>query len=320
MNILTSLARFFSSGLYDYNKYKVDILKAVLPFIVILGHLYQEGIMCLSIFVDLTIIAMFLFFAMSGYGLVISYITKKDYLNGFLSRSLLKLYLPYIFVFILFVIYRFFHGIDQKELLKTVGLMSFIPTSWYIYVLSFLYIAFYVCFKYIRFYDSNFVKYNTILKSVIVCLVIFAYCFIAPHIGISHWRYDKCPAFCVGVFFALFNNSFLRKGKRLHVILFLFCAFLLIPPHGMIKPFIYPFIVFNLLYIVEIKTVNRIIKFLSSISLEMFIIQFLPIYIVIQDIGVNNPKLSIPFVFILDIIMGYLLHLLVNKIFKKIRK
>ena len=65
---------------------------------------------------------------------------------------------------------------------------------------------------------------------------------------------------------------------------------------------------------------NRIIKFLSSISLEMFIIQFLPIYIVIQDIGVNNPKLSIPFVFILDIIMGYLLHLLVSKIFKKIRK
>lgn len=55
-----------------------------------------------------------------------------------------------------------------------------------------------------------------------------------------------------------------------------------------------------------------IVKFLSTISLEMFIIQFIPIYIMMNDLHVKSTLLMVVGVLLLDIILAYLMHLIVR--------
>ena len=143
---------FLNHPLYDYDRQKADLLKAIFPFCIIIHHLAKYKLPGISIFDWIGIWVMYLFFAMSGYGLVISYLKRTEYIEGFLHRSLPKLFIPYIITFILFAIYRFFDGmnfVDQIALFQNKGLFSFIPTSWFIYILSLLYIFFFIVFRYL---------------------------------------------------------------------------------------------------------------------------------------------------------------------------
>ena len=143
---------FLNHPLYDYDRQKADLLKAIFPFCIIIHHLAKYKLPGISIFFLIGIWVMYLFFAMSGYGLVISYLKRTEYIEGFLHRSLPKLFIPYIITFILFAIYRFFDGmnfVDQIALFQNKGLFSFIPTSWFIYILSLLYIFFFIVFRYL---------------------------------------------------------------------------------------------------------------------------------------------------------------------------
>ena len=210
--MLNYVKNSLNHSLYDYDKQKSNLLKAIFPFLIIIHHLEKYHLPGIEIFGWIGIWVMYLFFAMSGYGLVISYIKKPDYINGFLRRSLPKLFIPYLITFLLFVIYRYIEGVDQIELFKTKGLFSFIPTSWFIYVLALFYIFFFVVFKY--------VKSGVVVKILLTSALVIAYCVIAPYIGISHWRYDKCPAFIIGMVFALTNCSSIKeKFVRRHVLL-----------------------------------------------------------------------------------------------------
>ena len=120
------IKKFLNHSLYDYDKQKANLLKSILPFIIIVHHLANlkfEGIGKIGSLGDP---AMYTFFAMSGYGLVVSYKKNVEYINGFLRRSLPKLFIPYFIALVLFVVYRYIEGIDQFELLRTKGLFSFL--------------------------------------------------------------------------------------------------------------------------------------------------------------------------------------------------
>ena len=257
---------------------------------------------------------------MSGYGLVISYIKKPDYINGFLRHSIPKLFIPYLITFVLFVVYRYFEGVDQIELFKSVGLLSFIPTSWFIYILALFYVFFFVVFKY--------VKSNTAIKVILASVLVIAYCVIAPYIGIAHWRYDKCPAFIVGMAFALLNSSikvkFVRWQLGVTTIILLFLLFLLILQHRyMLDPYLYSSVMFLLMFVLPYRgggaRICTAVNFFSSISLEMFIIQYIPIYLVMDhlvfDKSYSSTAIIIALVLVLDVVLAYVM----NKIVKKMK-
>ena len=296
--------------LYDYDKQKADLLKAIFPFCIIIHHLAKYKLPGISIFDWIGVWVMYLFFAMSGYGLVISYIKKKDYINGFLRRSLPKLFIPYFITFILFTIYRFFDGMDlsvQINLFRSTDLMSFIPTSWFIYILSLFYLFFFVVFRYINS--------NIFFKVLLTSGLVIGYCLIAPHIGIAHWRYDKCPAFVVGMMFALFDNH-KEKFVLWQVLLAMFAFFCLLSLSfgHWLDSLCYPFIMFFIMFIFPGGGVinNRIIKLFSSISLEMFIIQYIPIYLVMDHFPLEKSFFStliiIFIVLVLDVLLAYMMR------------
>lgn len=215
------MKHFFTHKLYTYDKQKMNFMKAILPLIIIIHHIVPYGyndISAINIIASWGDIVMYIFFAMSGYGLVTSYLKNSEYLNGFLQKSLKKLFIPYFIAMFLFIVYRWFDGVDQLDLLRTGGLYSFVPTSWYIYVLSYFYIFFFVIFRY--------VKTNNIVKVLLVCALVYGYYLIAPYLGVSPWRYDRCPAFCIGMLFALFNKQILNSFTRWHVLVVLSCLVL----------------------------------------------------------------------------------------------
>lgn len=308
--------------MWDYDKSKVILLKIILTLVVILHHIYNEGFPAIGFIGAIGgNIAMYLFFAMSGYGLTISYLKNENYIYGFLHRSLTKLYIPYIIALIAFVIYRYAEGIDQIALLKEKGLLSFVPTSWFIWVLSYFYIFFFIVFRY--------VKASNLTKVLLTCALVMAYVFIAPYLGFESHRYNRCPSFCVGMFFALYNDPIKKKFVRWHAwfVLIVLLALLGLRVAHCFDPIIYPIALFILMYIFKGVRELRITKFLSSISMEMFIIQFLPIYIAINDLHLTSTIGVVVFVLIVNVTLAYAMHLLVkvilrykNNVFVKLKK
>lgn len=155
-------------------------------------------------------IVMYIFFAMSGHGLVISYIKNEHYINVFFTKIFNQTVYS-LFCCASFIIYRYFEGIDQVTLFKVNGLYSFVPTSWYIWTLSYFYIFYFLVFRY--------VKSNIFIKVVLTCALVSGYIIIAPLIGIESWRYTRCPAFCIGMLFGLFDNTIRTKFVRWHALI-----------------------------------------------------------------------------------------------------
>ena len=314
---MSKLKDFLKHELYTYDKQKMNLLKAILPLIIIIHHIAPYGYNGIQTIASLGDIVMYIFFAMSGYGLVTSYLRNDEYLNGFLKKSLTKLFIPYLVAMLLFVVYRYINGIDNIELLKTKGLFYFVPTSWYIYVLSYFYIFFFIVFKY--------AKTNNIIKVLLVCLLIYAYCLLTPTLGIESWRYNRCPAFCIGMIFALCDKYIRSRFVRRHILLVLFFLICIYPLRYSIHwriysflPLYYATIFFLFMYIIGNVKQLRITKFLSSISLEMFIIQYIPIYIFVNNLNLTSTTVVVSVVIILDIIIAYLMHKAIKPITKRI--
>lgn len=302
------IKNFLKTHLYDYDKQKANLLKSILPFVIIVHHLANlkfEGIGKIGSLGDP---AMYIFFAMSGYGLVISYKKNVGYINGFLRRSLPKLFIPYLIALVLFVVYRYIEGIDQFDLFMTKGLFSFVPTSWFIYILSLFYIFFFVCYR--------FIKSNIVIKTVFTAILVIGYCFLAPYMGISPWRYYRCPAFIVGMVFALMDESIKEKFVRWHILVAigLLMCMIKLPFGHRLDFFYYPSIIFFVMYSLPGGRL-RIVSFFSSISLEMFIIQFIPIYIVTNHIVLEKNFIStlivVPLVLVLDVLIAFVMHKMV---------
>lgn len=317
---------FLHHPLYDYDKVKVNWLKAILPILIIIHHIANLGVPGTSIDtvprldspIILTIgswgnIVMWIFFAMSGYGLVISYLKTPAYIEGFLPRSFLKLFLPYLCALVLFVIYRWAEGVDQIALFRAKGFYTFVPTSWFIFVLSYFYVFFYLVFKYVRT--------DVITKVFVVCGLVILYCFVARHMGISPHRYSRCPGFMIGMFMALLSGAIRQNLNRGHILAMIGLLAISIKtgPYN-IAPYFYTTIVFLIMYIMRPLKEFGIVKFLSSISLEMFIIQYIWIYIAVFDLHIVSSWGIVAVVITGDVITAYFLHLIIKKIGTSLKK
>lgn len=74
------------------------------------------------------------FFFMSGYGLTCGLMKKKDYLQGFLSKRLLNIFVPYVIVAIAWIGLEIIGGGDkhlQEQLLKHLQFDTFNPFGLY---------------------------------------------------------------------------------------------------------------------------------------------------------------------------------------------
>ena len=128
-------------------------IQGVACIAVILHHLVQQvsgyGVIDkgpITIFNDIGIFITAIFFFISGYGLMTSYLNKPDYLDRFLLKRLPTVLIPFWFINILGVILnRFLYGPINSPLeifFDITGLTLINGNGWFIIEITILYVIF----------------------------------------------------------------------------------------------------------------------------------------------------------------------------------
>ena len=135
----------------------------------------------------------------------------------------------------------------------------------------------------------------------------------------AEYRYKRCPSFCVGMIFALFDEVIRKRFVRWQILLALLLLIIMINfSHLPLNPLFYSSILFLSMYAIKDIKEMRIVKFISSISLEMFIIQYIPINTIICDFHFKSTFIVIILVITHDIILAYIMHRIISTISKNI--
>ncbi|MCI5982920.1 MAG: acyltransferase [Bacteroidales bacterium] len=304
------MSSFLSAHLYAYDKSKNLLLKATLPILIIINHVLSRiptnGWELIEHHGGH--LAMFAFFGMSGYGLMYSYLHRENYLNGFLKRSFIKLFVPYFTALILFFIFKLTQGISPIEYICNTHWLSYVTYSWFVFCLACFYLFFYIVFK--------FVKTQDLLKVLIVCGLVFAYVLTLKLQATFPYIYIRCLAFCVGLLIAMFDRQIRTILVRWQAwgimvglaILIYVLHFVYLIDSTSIWSILVTIIMFLFLYSIPSIPQTRIGNLFGSISYEMYIIQGIAIDIVLQNMGVTSFYMAIPIILVIDVVLAYAVH------------
>ena len=155
-----------------------------------------------------------IFFFYSGYGLMLSLNKKSDYMTHFIRKRLLTIVIPYIVTNFVYIIVSELYGnhISLLNALKSfVKGNTLVPYSWYVVVIFFLYLAFYLSFRWLD-----------IKKGTIVCIVLnIAYIVAAFLAGFEEYWYNTAFAFSFGILFYINCEKIFALFKKRDIIKFI---------------------------------------------------------------------------------------------------
>lgn len=275
---------FFSAETVCISKGKSATLKSIMAILIVLHHLSLQGIPFLQMFHSwgAPIVSIFLF--LSGYGLMKSLIFKgKTYLSDFFRHRLLKsIIVPFL---IAWGIYRILNiantpsfSLEFKELIFN-GI-TVLPHSWFMFAILFFYIFFYVSY---RFFSGR--------SSFWVLIVLF----VLYEVWCQYWNYDRCWyisafSFPTGILFGKYEDNIIRFLKNsisyavvipINLIIIALCIFIKMEIAYLFVYILIPMTFAVLLFKVKIEKLLtfRTIKFLSTISLEIYLSQGISMFL-----------------------------------------
>lgn len=144
-------------------------------------------------FVNLGYILVGIFFFCSGYGLYMSMSSKPDYLKGFIGRH----FRPVIFCYLI-----------ANSVFYLVG-EELSGYNWYIYAILYLYLAFFLCFRYTQ-------KERTAVILLLCSIVLYiAFCDFST---VGTWSYNTVGVFAVGLLFAKYREKLIEFFGRRYVL------------------------------------------------------------------------------------------------------
>lgn len=275
---------------------------------IVLHHLVQqigaENAGGLTWLEDMGVCFVGVYFFYSGYGLIQSYLTKKDYLRGFFRKRLPAVLVPFYVCIFLFVLQEVCCGAsygvkDYIAYLSGVWLIN--GHMWYIVEIFFLYLFFWFFFRICRKETYAYIG------MVSVCIFMVLQSLILGHGDKwfqGEWWYNTTLLFPLGMLFARFEKRiliFVRKYYKAAIVLVsasyiaLMKATLFMLEHygywteyngriGMegyldkLKtlsvqlPMVICFAALILLIGQKVKCSNAALKFLGEISLELYLI------------------------------------------------
>lgn len=219
--LLTLGLAFFRITPAVFSKERTILLRALLPFAIIVNHLdahislvdyplLNNGLMGVSK------IAVMLFFFISGYGL-----TSKHALQGVrltsLPLRLLHLFTPCVFPILIYIAVLLLTRQNVGACLQHDLAYCFLPLpfSWFVVSLASLYVAFYCC-AFLFPYGSKFLV--SLLLGVGLTIAIFSL------LGAHGYTYSSNILFFVGAIFYRFEASllsFLRRNGAFYSLLLL---------------------------------------------------------------------------------------------------
>lgn len=282
-------------------------LRGVFAIIIILSHftiIFDKIPLILIPFSKISTLCVGYFFAMSGYGLAYSYYNKNNYLNNFILKKIIYL------VFVVLISFLF-SGITLIVFRKLcdVNINLALP-NWYIYSLMMFYILYYLSYKVFKG------RYKALCLTILTIIItLLALKFNLPRTYfISQW------SFPLGALIYEYKDKidWLIKNRLKNIILVLAVILLISLYSFFVKEYtILDLILHNLLFLPFYFTIilicyffrfyNNIIKFLKTISFELYIYQFIVMNIVTsfyQKYNLERGIIYLFYVLALDIIVS----------------
>lgn len=310
--ILLYKAKISKKGEWQENALSLENSRSIQGFCavaIIIHHLAQELTMhagVLSIFSELGVLFVGVFFFFSGYGLYISLKTKQNYLKGFLKKRLTSVLIPFYVCILIFIICACIEGqqFSLPNLFATIsGWLLINQHMWYIVEITILYIAFYIIYSLIKNH-----KVATSVMTIFVVTLIVGSLLLGHGSDMSckywfmgEWWYNTTLTFVFGIVVAQNETklrSFARKFYALLLPLFiaLTVGFYYLTKYALNTwsywneypgypgykekllcliiqlPWVIFFVIALLLIMMKVKFGNRILSFLGNISLELYLI------------------------------------------------
>ncbi len=191
---------------------------------------YVNRLPGLEFFVEIGYIFVSLFLFCSGYGLMKSRMTKKDYLDGFAKKRIVPVLFSSYVVILAYFIVRYILG----ERVGVTGILCFITqiqlcnvNGWYVVAQPLFYLAFFLSFRFIK---------KDWLAMLTTTLFVLAYVLVGTtqdhHAGWilnGEWWYNCVLVFPVGILFARYEKKVLAHLKK-YFWFYLIASLLLINP------------------------------------------------------------------------------------------
>lgn len=263
-----------------------------------------------------------LFFFFSGYGLLYSYRWKKDYLDDFLKKRLPSVLIPFWITNILIIIVQKFLGTDNSDFLSTVkdivGVTLVNSNGWFVIEIVILYLLFYVIFSVLK---------NKDLAAALLCIMtvlLMVYSLFQGHDPYTNkvhwfrgeWWYNSTICFCYGVLYANYKEKIERSFRSFYYIwtliaglltLLMICASIYTLDHyGYYRELVHDgirsasitlsvqsvscivFTTFVLLLNMKLPLKSRVLEYLGSILLTLFLVHGFVVNTLLHDIRVSD--------------------------------
>ncbi len=317
---------------YYLSKDATQSLKAISAIIVLFSHISQrtDGGVIFPYLVKTGNLAVAIFFFISGYGLIIQFINKKEaYLNNFLKLRLLKIIVPYIVANLVFLVVVNCIGIKTTIWDIVIGFFDgnlVLPFSWYVILIIILYILFYIIAKNSKTY-LRLLTYMLISQLVICSILYFR------DYGI--WWYSSCLTFTLGICWGVYKESINKIIKSRYYLLemVIFTFFILsffstkilsiigikdistifIAIFNQISSIL--FCIFIVMLLLKFKIKNKILSFLSKISFEVYLFQGVMMTILRNDFwNFEGDVMYSIIVIIMTIILAFIFNNINNKL------
>ncbi len=288
--------------------------------LIVFHHLVQQsggneaGILFLLEDFGVGFVGVFFFF--SGFGLYESMKKKEGYIRGFLKKRLPSVLIPFYTVIAVFLAYFLpqTEKIETKELIGWITGWKLINSHmWYIVEIVFLYIIFYLLFRWIK----NRKISVALLFAAVIALVVWSLRRCHGDAWFQgEWWYNTTLLFPIGVLFAEHRDNLVYYMKRFYVILLpvilaLFVIFYKFTKHALMTysywsergldkgyddkfrclivqcPMVIFFVFLVLMLGLKLKIGNKALAFLGSISLELYLIHnlFFSVFSVVKGTG-----------------------------------
>ena len=238
--LILSIKRKNSKDVF-LSKYDSQVLKGVSAILIVLHHLSQRiGINIITLpYIEIGKYSVALFLFLAGFGVMSSYLSNKNYLNGFLKKRILTIYVPFVISNIIFIVVDLIKGQDFEaiDIIKyALGIKLIDGVMWFIYSIVIFYLIFYISFR-----------FTTIKKGTIIFSIgAFIYLILGIVLNLGTTITNIAFSFAGGIFVAAYKENFIRFLNKKYV--------------------------FKIIGIIAILGITRIISIISS---NIFIREFI---------------------------------------------
>ena len=263
-----------------------------------------------------------LFFFFSGYGLIYSYLSKEGYLGGFLKKRLPAVLIPFWIINLLIVLAQLFYKKESVGLVKglkeILGLILVNSNGWFVIEIVILYLLFYGVFSVVK---------NKDMALLLLCLLtaaLIGFSFFQGHDPYEEkvhwfrgeWWYNSTICFCYGILYANYKEKIERSFKSFYYIwtliaglltLVMICASIYtLNRYGYYRELVHDglrcaaitlsvqsvscivFTTFVLLLNMKLPLKSRVLEYLGSILLTLFLVHGFVVNTLLHDIRVSD--------------------------------